>query len=369
MERDSMKGSPATREAVIVEPFLHIGTDGFYNPLTDRALPRSTDLGDVLAALAEGRSQPSQVDRQLVAELRKAGWLVDAPGATADRFLLKFVSLESSTVCNQRCYFCPVSVAPRPVHAMSSAQYADIVGQLARYRDTLQAVFMISYNEPTADKRFVDQVRVIRDAGLPPAVNTNATGLTPERTDAIIAMGGLAFLSVNLSTLDRERYAAERGGDHLPLVLRNLDYVKSRPLAPRMEMAVLGLGDTEHARQFEAIQARFAGSAFKVFSAVVNDRSGYLQLPHAEMPRRQTLRGCEQTGSRPLQHLHITPHAKVILCCQDYAESVVVGDLNEQTVEQVLRGPKMALMRRWTYGIERAPDDFICRRCKFALTR
>jgi len=24
-------------------------------------------------------------------------------------------------------------------------------------------------------------------------------------------------------------------------------------------------------------------------------------------------------------------------------------------------------LRRWTYGVEEAPDDFLCRQCEFAL--
>jgi hypothetical protein len=27
----------------------------------------------------------------------------------------------------------------------------------------------------------------------------------------------------------------------------------------------------------------------------------------------------------------------------------------------------MARLRRWTYGVEEAPDDFLCRRCEFAI--
>ena len=31
--------------------------------------------------------------------------------------------------------------------------------------------------------------------------------------------------------------------------------------------------------------------------------------------------------------------------------------------------PEMARLRRWVYGLEEAPQDFICRGCTFALTR
>jgi len=33
-----------------------------------------------------------------------------------------------------------------------------------------------------------------------------------------------------------------------------------------------------------------------------------------------------------------------------------------------LTGPEMMKMRKWIYGIEEAPDDFICRHCVNAIT-
>jgi len=36
---------------------------------------------------------------------------------------------------------------------------------------------------------------------------------------------------------------------------------------------------------------------------------------------------------------------------------------------EVLEGEEMAKMRRWAYGVDEAPDDFICRTCSFAIQR
>jgi hypothetical protein len=245
--------------------------------------------------------------------------------------------------------------------------YERIVGELSAYRSTIEAVFMINYNEPTADPRFVDQVRTIRRAGLPPGVLTNGTGLTPGRVDALLEAGGLRFLSINLSTLDREKYAKDRGQDQLQLVLKNLDYAKDKALAEQMDMVVLGTGDARHKSDFAEISERFAGSRFDVKYYEVMDRAGHVQIGmRPEVPRTK-LCGCENIGSRPLQHLHITPHGQCVLCCEDYDEKHVVGDLTHESVTEVLTGSRFALLRKWVYGIEEAPADFICRGCVFSL--
>ncbi|HEX3530216.1 MAG TPA: radical SAM/SPASM domain-containing protein [Thermoanaerobaculia bacterium] len=350
-------------------PFLHIGADRVYDPLTDRTLLAGEPGYAALRAVLAGALTAEGIAGAERQALIRQGWLLAQDPGIAQRHLLKYVSLEAHTVCNQACYFCPVSIAPREDYFMPTELYERIVGELAAYRDTLEAVFMINYNEPTADRRFVEQVRTIRAAGLRPAVLTNGTGLTPDRVDKLVEMGGLRFLSINLSTLDSDRYQQDRGGDHLELVLRNLDYAKDKALAEQMDMVVLGTGNEAHRRDFAEITGRFAGSRFAVKYFEVMDRSGYLQIGLKPAVPNQHLCGCDNVGSRPLQHLHITPQGKCVLCCEDYDEKYVVGDLTHESVAGVLAGPKLALMRRWAYGIEEAPRDFICRDCTFALTR
>jgi hypothetical protein len=374
--RDEFHGT-----GLVPSPFLHHqpAAQRIYNPLADRTLAAGEPGYDLVRRLLDGShgshgsDAAGDLSRQAEAEdwvrLASEGWLVARGEDLSRRFLLKYVSLEAHTVCNQACYFCPVSIAPREDYFMPTDLYERIVGELGAYRDTIESVFMINYNEPTADRRFLDQVRTIKAAGLPPAVLTNGSGLTPERTDALAAMGGLRFLSINLSTLDRERYSRDRGGDHLPLVLRNLDHARDQPLAEQMDIVVLGTGDAEHRSDFAAIEQRFAGSRFTVKYFEVMDRAGYLAIGAKPALPNERLCGCDNVGSRPLQHIHITPRGKCVLCCEDYDAKYVVGDLTRQSVHEVLGGPAMALMRRWVYGLEEAPRDFICRGCTFALTR
>jgi MoaA/NifB/PqqE/SkfB family radical SAM enzyme len=361
------EGPPADVDRLIVEPFLHTSPTRIENPLTGRAIAAG-DPGfpELIAALRRTVAIPD-LPAPTRRSLRRDGWLVRDEPDLAARYRLRYVSLESHIACNQSCYFCPVSIAPRSDYVMPTATYRRIVDQLAAWRETIEAVFMILYNEPTLDRRFVELVGILRAAGLPPAVLTNGTGLTPKRVDALLELGGLRYLSINLSTLDPARYATDRGGDHLDLVLRNLDYLARLPLADEMVIVVLGQGDDVHRGDTASIAARFADTRFEVKPFEVMDRAGYLRIGMKPARTDRRLRGCENNGSRPLQHLHVTPHAKAVFCCQDYDEYHVVGDLERQSVAEVLSGPEIAQLRRWSYGLEDAPEDFMCRKCVYAL--
>jgi hypothetical protein len=389
--------SPPRPDRPTVDPFLHVTPERIEHPLTGRTLtPADPDFAVLLALL-----DPTHVDPQAAAALDRLeadGWLISRTSANlAKRFRLRIVSIETHTACNQACFFCPVSIDPREATAMADALFAGIVDQLTAFRDTIEAVFLSNYNEPTLDPRLVAHCARLTDARLPIAVNTNATGLTPARVDQLLQLAPsgtppLRLLSVNLSTLDRDRYTQDRGHDHLPQVLRNLDYVQDqasagRPLAAMMTIAVLGAEDAAHQRDAEAIAARFAGSGsgsrsrsgggngsgFAVRAHAIMDRAG--RLPVGLKPETETangarrLAGCDNLGSRPLQHLHITPAGRCLFCCEDYDERYVIGDLQTMTIREVLEGDAIAQLRRRSYGLDEAPDDFICRHCIFALRR
>ena len=350
---------PPVSTELRLNPFLHIDADRIYNPLTDRALTAADAGWARLRAFIGGGPADASLERD--------GWAVRDD--VSRQSLLKVVSLETMTACNQKCYFCPVSIAPREDAVMSVELFERIVNMLTAYRSTLESVFLQSYNEPTLDRRFVDQCRTLFNAGLPVAVLSNGTGLTAPKVDALAADGPLRYLCINLSTIDRERYQHDRGEDHLALVLRNLDYAKDVRLADQMKIVVLGTGNDEHDRDYDAIQARFAGSRFEVERHVIMDRAGWLDVGLKPPERKKNLAGCDNVGSRPLQHLHITPKGLCVLCCEDYDEKYLVGDLTKSTIAEVLEGDEVAKLRRWIYGIEHAPDDFICRNCIFARER
>lgn len=339
-------------------PFLHIDADRVYDPLTDRALVPGDGAYERFRAFETlGTSD---------AALENDGWLVRNGADLSRRHHLRIVSLETMTMCNQKCYFCPVSIAPRADYVMPDALFERLVDELMTYRQTLESVFLQSYNEPTLDRRFLDQCRMLFAADLPVAVLSNGSGLTPAKADALAQDGPLRFLCINLSTLDRERYQHDRGADHLPAVLRNLEHLANVPVAHEMKIVVLGTGDAVHGRDFEEIRDRYAGTRFTVEQHVVMDRAGWLDVGMKAADRNRRLAGCDNVGSRPLQHLHITPHGKCVLCCEDYDERYVVGDLTQSSIREVLEGEELAKMRRWVYGLEESPADFMCRDCVFA---
>jgi hypothetical protein len=369
MSKTGPSGAP--RDAALLEPetgapspFLHDRGSTLYNPLTGVSLPKDGEAFAALSRIGAGAGTPASPE--VLEHLRAARFLIEDVDAEARRSHLLFLSLETCTSCNHRCPFCPVSVDPREREVMSGELFESILDQVVEAAGRGVVVFLSNYNEPTVDPLFEERCRALFARGLPVSILTNASHFDSERAGRLEAMGRFRYIGINLPTLDPERYLRLHGTKDLDRVLANIDGMRAARLAEEAAIVVLGDEDDAHRRDVEAIRTRFGPGGWDVRPFRIRSRpaSGTF-VP--EPPAKRKLRGCELMGSRPFEHLHVTATARAVLCCQDYYEKLTVGDLKTQTVAELLGGDTMARLRKWTYGVEEAPEDFLCRRCEFAI--
>jgi radical SAM protein with 4Fe4S-binding SPASM domain len=278
---------------------------------------------------------------------------------------LKYVQIETTTFCSHRCTFCPVSTAERPPETMAMDTLDRILDGL-RGRP-VERVYINGFNEPTRDPHLAERVRRIRAAGnFEIFLNTNGSGLRPELIDELIA-AGVNSVVVNLSTVDEAEFRATRGAHGIARILGHLDclFEKGKAAGVAVEILVLGNLDQAHCDTVLAVEKRFARHSPAIVICPIKEYAGD--------PRRRSgvhnrsLRGCGQQD-RPNRWLHFTANGEAIFCCHDYRSEYVIGDVQAQDVESILRGEELARFRRWTEGVEVAPDDFLCRRCPAAIT-
>jgi hypothetical protein len=350
--------------AVQVSPFLHDRGPSLYNPLTGAEIAKSGEAYQALSRIGQGL--PPGVDPGILDHLQTARFLIEDAVRESRRTHLLYLSLETCTVCNHRCPFCPVSIEPRDREVMSQELFERVVDEAIQAGGEDVVVFLNNYNEPSFDPFFEDRVRYLFGRRLAVSLLTNASGFTPERCALFESLGRFRYVGVNLPTLRPERYEKLHGTRDLARVVANMDAMDAHGIAEETAIVALGDEDEEHRRDVEDLRARYEpkGWVVKPFKIRSRPDSGTYVV---EPPPIQKLRGCELMGSRPFEHLHVNATGTAVLCCQDYYEKLTVGNVKTQSVAEILGGETMARLRRWTYGVEEAPDDFLCRRCEFAI--
>ena len=350
--------------AAQVSPFLHDRGPSLYNPLTGAEIAKSGEAYRALSRIGQGL--PPEVDPGILAHLQTARFLIEDAVRESRRTHLLYLSLETCTVCNHRCPFCPVSIEPRDREVMSQELFERVVDEAIEAGGEDVVVFLNNYNEPSFDPFFEDRVRYLFGRRLAVSLLTNASGFTPERCALFESLGRFRYVGVNLPTLRPDRYEKLHGTRDLARVVANMDAMDAHGIAEETAIVALGDEDEEHRRDVEDLRARYEpkGWVVKPFKIRSRPDSGTYVV---EPPPIQKLRGCELMGSRPFEHLHVNATGTAVLCCQDYYEKLTVGNVKTQSVAEILGGETMARLRRWTYGVEEAPDDFLCRRCEFAI--
>ncbi len=282
---------------------------------------------------------------------------------------LKYVQIETTTVCNQRCYFCPVSLEKRALEKMSMAIFDKIVDGIRGY--PLENVHISGFNEPTYDKQFVDRVARLNQAGFKVLITTNASGLKPALTMDLLKAGVTTFV-INLSTLDETQYYQTRGTHDLKRVISHIQFllaeVEKQNDQTEVKLLIVGHLDKQHSLNIQQVMTAFSDSTVPDF--VISPLSDFAGKPTDMLSKspfyHKTLCGCA-TG-RQNQWLHFVPSGEAILCCQDYLTYYKIGDIAQNTANEIEEGEQLRQFRCWVSGEESAPEDFICRTCVFALS-
>lgn len=245
-------------------------------------------------------------------------------------FMFHAVELEVNSMCNRRCGYCPNSFARRPSGYMKDALFRKIIDELAEMNFDGRISYHF-YGEPLLDKR------------LPEFVSYSKS-MVPRSFVEIYSNGD--FLNVGLF-----REYLGRGLDNFLITQHDNE------VPPNLQ-EILDQASEEERRR---IVIRFPKDR-----NIIN-RSGLIQdLEKSQMPMSASC-------NWPLSIMVITLSGNVVLCCNDYFESEVVGSVEERSLREVWTGERYTAFRdalsrgdRWMsplcHKCDYVPEDKVLRR-------
>ncbi|MGW2572923.1 radical SAM/SPASM domain-containing protein [Streptomyces sp. NPDC001537] len=315
-----------------------------------------------LVALERAAAEPIQTGKlvdefgeRLIRQLIDKSWL-QPPDELCRDYALKTGQIEVTSHCNWGCRYCPVSTDPKPRATMPMDLFTEIIDKLSVYPDIKFVTFHF-FNEPTLDRFFDERVDVLRQYDTKLSLYTNASALTPKKIDLLGSSGVLYHLIVNLPALDEEEFRTLTGSNTHSATLRNLDAAIGHGWP--VSIAVNGKQETV-ARNVRLLQERYAGRGVEIRAPQVSDRAGALTNEyHQGIYAPGRLRGC----GWPLHHAYFSVTGDMFICCNDYYQREVYGNIRDGSIHEIMMSPAALRLRRRVFGVEKAPDDYICRTC------
>lgn len=271
---------------------------------------------------------------------------------------LTSVEIETSTVCNWNCRYCPVSSDPKPRKFMSMELFNQIIEKAAKH-NTIEFVTLNSYNEPTIDPDFEERIKSLATTHLKLSLFTNGSALNEGKIKLLKETNIIRNITFNLPTLNENRFRELTGWKNVNLIRRNIECAINADL--KVDLAVQGT-EIDLAQNLQSIKQTYEpliGSTIIPWGT--GDRAG---LVNNEFSKNILIKDKRLFGCRLLLHqLHVSVDGDCFICCEDYHQEEKFANIKDGDIKDIIANDKAVLLRKYVFGKEEAPADFICRRC------
>ncbi len=252
------------------------------------------------------------------------------------------IHIEPSNFCNQKCHLCPRNEMERAEGNMSLEVFQKIADDCQGHDPKLWLHFM---GEPLLNKSLFDMVRYAKGLGMSEVgFSTNASFLDDRLAQEILD-SPLDRLEFSIDALDAEYFHHMRGIDEYHHVKANVEkflqlkYEQKRSI-PRTSIQFMSTPENQ-ARRGEisaAWEPRLQGDDFIMF---INE------MDFVDFDRRlptQTI--YERTPCNWLwKYCVVLWNGDVALCASDYDGTDIMGNVMEQSLEEIFNGEKYRAYR------------------------
>ena len=298
---------------------------------------------------------------------------------------MRFVQIQTTSACNARCKICPYKDNSWMIQnpgKMSDGLFEKILSELQEWERDINTGKFCPYlmNEPFADPKILDKIELIREM-FPNAlieISTNAELMTPKKASRLydILRGSRHDIWIS-----RHGVLEETVGDIMKIDgkrsldnILNLLKISNGELNLRIKGFLYSIDNSivlNKPRDF----LRYWTNIFKSYNINTknlivkansfHNRSGNLNIEGWNITKQVRRIGPENRFYCPRvdEWIHILWNGDVILCCNDYHHETCFGNLQKQTIKEVLKSEEYKQIYDKVLGNVETEPDFICNRC------
>jgi len=275
------------------------------------------------------------------------------------------IEIQTASYCNGRCIICPHEHVSKnlPQGIMSIKLFDKIISQV---KDAKRIIPYFN-NEPFLDPLFIKRLKLIRKKCKNSEIEiaTNASLLNKE-IQRILEGIKIDELRLSMFGFTQNTFHRIMKGLKWKDVKANLDtLVKNKKLRKNIKNISIVMIDfplvTKKDKLLATSYCKKHSLTFHLWGFL--DRSRNVKKYSNNITRHNVI-GCEQ--DRPLKRMHVTFDGKVVLCCMDWKQEYVLGDLTKESVKKVWNSKKYKSIRQRVYSFT-SNSPMLCRRCKLAI--
>ncbi|MBN2108518.1 MAG: SPASM domain-containing protein [Deltaproteobacteria bacterium] len=241
---------------------------------------------------------------------------------------------------------CAHPIMPRRNQHMDQGLYEKIITELALHRDQLKVLSLHFMGEPLMDPLIFERIKIAKQAGIQEVqFNTNTQLLTPEKARLLLE-SGIDAITFSLGGLDKESQDKRRIGTISHVVEQNIDYVidlidsygndRKKP-----KKFIYTIKNSSQDKAYLPIMKKYKNKVDGIAVVNQNNWGGESKNHEKDIHLTSHLIPCPFIFSEML----INVNGKVNLCCIDYADREIMGDVSTSSLYDIWNGQKMEAYR------------------------
>jgi MoaA/NifB/PqqE/SkfB family radical SAM enzyme len=267
----------------------------------------------------------------------------------------RYIQMETVTKCNAKCEFCPQNEIMRDPARMPEDTWKKIVDDTRGWGITYRPFLT---NEPFVDNRMPEIVRYIKDNDPTATVEFNTNGeLVTEKLGAALLEAGVDIMRFSIDGLSRETYEPSRLGVNYDRVMertqRFLELWDEGGYRDKVftELRMIEVPENKH--EIEAYREFWGPKCSEVLITQL------YQWPWTGQLRDDVvLKPCLKV----LDEMFFYSNGNATICCWDVHERAVIGNVLEQSVQEIWESYAAGCIRA-TLNDGRRDLIHLCSRC------
>ncbi len=279
------------------------------------------------------------------------------------------VRIEPTNLCNYTCTMCPRETHDRFKGSMPMEFYKSIVNEVILMG--AKQITLVNFGEPFIDPTLEDKIDYASQKGLRTYLITNASlfhlpsrsqfakkhGQKMSKIEAAVK-AGLKEIRLSFYGADKKTYESVMVGGNFEQTESNILLLQEMRekygetiISPTNELAIKSPEVSMYFLEFSQDKKAHSPEMQK-FLAYTKPFSDYIEVwrPHnfgdgrnyRKLSQSREKKSCGRPTSGPIQ---INWKGIVVPCCYDYNEEIPLGNVAQQTVEEVLRGSPYQKLR------------------------
>jgi len=256
------------------------------------------------------------------------------------------IQFESSTACNARCTICPRYDMTRPMGEMSDKLFYKIIKEGKELGANRFYPFL--NGEPFVFSRIWQWLDYMKEEKVSFALYTNAEFMNVDR---IIQYPNMRYINCSFNGATKETYDKLMRGPDFETAKKNIeDLIKKAPF--RVQVSMVVTEENEH--EIEVFKKMWGRKA--KISQFVN----YANARHSAIEKKGNKRvPCYEI----LNSINILWDGRVCLCCMDHDGRVTFGDLNKESLKDIVKRIEPLKERHRALDF----DMLLCRDCNYNM--